>query len=104
MTFKVTPLGMALMFGNLDAVLALLKHGADVNFTDNTAALKFIVQSILKHLGVFKNAIERSLAMYPHHAQEILSKCLDGGDSDDDDEEEEPWDRDDWDPTQVMKL
>ena len=103
--FRLTPLGMALIFGNLDAALALLQHGADFNaVTVNNKVRKRIVYCVLKKAKDFKDKLKESLEICPHDEEDALWKCSEANDAEDEDDEENPWDKDDWDRSQVIFL
>lgn len=103
----LTPLTMAIIFSNLSAVKALLKHGADLD----QAVCDVNVKKVLLHgfcktnskatkeftgllIGNMKKAYEPSLF-------EKLINFIGGDDDSDEEDEEELWDQDDWDRFQV---
>jgi ankyrin repeat protein len=101
-SFNVTPLGMAIIFGNLDAALALLQHGADLNnISDNGKLLKRITHFLLKKGGKFKELLKDALDRHPHADAEIFWKCGKDDSDDSDDEDVEPWEKEDWNERQV---
>lgn len=96
-----TPLTFALLFGNLDAAIALLEHGADINAVapSDKWSRDMIIRSISKENGVMFQQLKISLDIFNHPDSEALNKVFE--ENEDDEDEEEPWERDDWNECQV---
>jgi ankyrin repeat protein len=103
--FATTPLAMALLFGNVDAAVALLQHGASMSNVapSDIQARKMIVKAIFKKNGKMANFLKESIAVNQFEGFDTLLNMSSDSDNEDD-EEEEPWEKDEWDMKQVIWI
>ena len=111
-SISLTPLAMALIFDNLEAVLALLSHGANLNniSVPNHPARKMLMRRIINYnAGSISKFLRSNLAAMgdPRWGDfnKAITCCDDDGDNNANDvEEEDPWDQEDFDEYQVNLL
>jgi hypothetical protein len=99
---NMTPLGFALMFGNLDAALALIRHGAKLSEVAGVTgrSREFIMTALVKKGSKIAAYVRQNLERSGGSDWEALSRAVTGEEGEEE-EEEDPWDKDDWDEKQV---
>lgn len=106
---ELTPLGMALIFGNIEAALALLAHGAQLSsFGSKIGCARWLLMKKLCEEGsAGRSVILQNLDFVGSPAEKqafVTFLEQEDGDDDDQEEEEEPWEKDDWDEFKVRMI
>ena len=107
---SLSPLAMAIMFSNLDAALALMSHGAQLNLVGEPFGYgrKRILQCLFKRSKAAKNIFEKKLDEFAAGRESgtelavSFRKFMRGEEEEEDDDDEDyPWDGEDWDQHKV---